>query len=240
MRILLPSWLGKFYGAELSFNEFEFRTITNFKEPVRKFEVDLYNTKWFDYVRLHPLQATYYFVECYRHLYQRYSKQYFGEEKAGMSQADFLQCREKSSFWAMRISADRIGVPYPWFISKAFEHRLESGEFKNRLPRPCHLAAPDDLPVFKEMWNQERSGNVLSMALDPFFSIKRWRGETSQRRHEDFLIQQVKRRSVKRFVLATLVYEKQVLRIERAMQEFPDEVADMQYEAGHSFRPQNI
>ena len=239
MKILLPSWLGKFYGADFSFEELEYRTITNFKEPVRKFEADLYNTKWFDYVRLHPLQATYYFAECYRHLYTRYSKQYFGEEKVGVKQLDFLQSREKTAFWSARISADKIGVPYLWFISKAFEHQLESGAFKNRLPRPCHLVTPDDLPIFAEMWKRERSGNVLSMSADPFFCAKRWQGTPEQTRYEDFLVQQVKHRSTKRFVLATLVYEKQALRIERAMKEFPDEIAEAQYEAEHSFNPRN-
>ena len=236
MDIILPTWLGSYYGAELSFHELELRTLTTYIEPLRKLDIPLYEHKWFDYVRLHPLQATYYFVDCYRKLYQRASKQFFGKTTQGFRELDFIEGRERLSFWRARLAADSIGVPYPWFISKIFEGKLESGLFKNRLPRPCHLVESGDLEVLKEMWNLEHNGSVLTMAADPFYNVKRWVGDAAQVRHEDFLIEQVRKRSMKRFALATLIYEKQVLRIERAIKEFPKEIADAQREA-ESFTP---
>ena len=231
MRTILPIWLGSFYGAELSFRELEFRTITNFTEPVLRHEYALYNSKWFDYTRLHPLQATYYFAECYRNVYRRLSKQYFGKDKGGYKYINFLESRERSAFWNARMIADAIGCPYPGFIKTAMETRLQSGQFKNRLPRPCHLIYGEEVEIMKELWLQETFGAVLMVASDPFFSTRRWLGAPEQVRYEDFLVRQVERRSTKRFALLTLVYEKQVLRIERAIKEFPDEIRDVQKDA---------
>lgn len=231
MQIILPTWLGSYFGADFSFEELEYRTVTTFKEPVRRLELSLYETKWFDYVRLHPLQATYYFYECYRRIHLTFSKRCFGEARYGTKCTDFLESREHSAFWNLRVVADSIGVAYPWLITKAFETRLESGAFKNRLPRPCHLVTPDEVPLYKELWNQEHDGTVLAMSSDPFFSVRRWVGDASQRRHEDYLVQQVKRKAMKRYALSTLIYEKQVLRLERALVEFPREIEEAQLSA---------
>lgn len=231
MQIILPTWLGSYFGADFSFEELEYRTVTNFSEPVRSLELHLYERKWFDYVRLHPLQATYYFYECYRRIYLSFSKRCFGEARYGTKYTDFLESRECSAFWNMRIVADTIGVSYPWLITKAFEHRLESGEFKNRLPRPCHLVAGGEMPLYKELWDQEHDGTVLTMSSDPFFSVKRWVGDANQRRHEDYLVQQLKRKAMRRYALSTLIYEKQVLRLERALVEFPQDIEEAQCSA---------
>ena len=227
MEAVLPTWLGSFYGSDFTYQEYEVRAINNFYSLSTP-QSRCIECRWFDYVRLHPLQATYYFVDCYRKISSQLSKRYFGKDTRGVSYEDFLDSRERTSFWNMRSFCDMYGMAYPWFIYQVMEYLLESGKFKNRLPRPQHFLSNVDmeLAALGTVWQHHLNGEILRYSYDPYFLVSNWEGSRSQRRHEDMLIDQIKQKTVKRYALSTLIYEQQVLRFERAVKEFPRDIED--------------
>ena len=234
MKTVLPTWLGSYFGSDKTFEEYEYALLDRFLEPIRaRYIISRDDTRWFDYRRLHPLQATYYFVDCYRKIYASYSKKRFGKLSRGYRVEDFLQTREASSFWIVRAYCDGLGVPYPWFIYKIFDILLDTGRFKNHLPRPQHLmmGSHEESLAIKDAWKAHLDSGVFMMGTDPYLMVGNSGGTLQQIAHEKFLLDQVARRTTKHFLLATLVYDKQMVRIESVIERFPDELDDMFYDA---------
>lgn len=67
-----PKWLGPFEGNNLTFEECEVLTAQNISRPLLKVESELFLKKWFDYRRLHPMLATFYFFDCYEKGYKQF------------------------------------------------------------------------------------------------------------------------------------------------------------------------
>ena len=110
------------------------------------------------------------------------------------------------------------------------ELRLQSGEFKNRIPRPQHLLKDDKIEIeaLDEMWKGRFTGDLIQASTDPYFRVERWCGNPIQIQHETMIVNQIKNKRLKHFALKRLVYDLRLLRIERAIKEFPDEIEDMQ------------
>lgn len=229
MDIIQPTWLGSFYGSCLSFEEYEFLTIQKIPADRRRLESRCVETRWFDYVRLHPLQATYWFAECYRRVYREYAAANMGHKNWIGMREDFLQTREAGTIWSIRQFCDLHGFEYLSFIRALLAYRTSTGQFKNYLPRPCHLIGSNEkeIEALIEGFKEEREG-VLTCSVDPFFCVKNWCGDQRQIDHEDYLVNYVRHKLTKHFLLGTLIYQKQVLRFERACLEFPDEITDSQ------------
>lgn len=229
MDIVLPTWLGSFYGSNFDYFDYERITINKFL-PLTRGTADAMKSRWFDYRRLHPLQATYYFYDCYINIYQQLSKKYFGKKALGSRTKDFVEGRERNSFWMLRNFCDTHGFSYPWYLYTMIEYRLESGEFKNRLPRPQHLLRDDksEIEALIETWKGRFQGDVLQAATDPFYRVERWVNNPVQREHEDMLVLQIKNKKIKHYALKTLVYDRHILRFERVLAEFPEEISDVQ------------
>lgn len=225
MNIVNPTWLGTFYGSDLSFDEYEIKTIEDLL-PVSRAESLIINTRWFDYSRLHPLQATYYFVECYRRIISQLSQKYFGKPIYSKHK-DFLKSREKNGYWMIRHFCDENGFCYPWFIYTMIEYRLNQGQFKNYIPRPQHLRPnEDELKALKQLWENKFNGELITASIDPYFTTPQWEDMPIQILHEDLIVNQIKKKRIKTYALSNLIYERKLLREERAVEEFPE---DMKY-----------
>lgn len=232
MNIVLPTWLGGYFGSDYSFETYEKLTLTSFDEGSRLKESECMDKRWFDYIRLHPLQATYYLVSCYASKYISYYKKYIDADASptGIKDPNFLHSRECRTFWNLRQFCDLEGFEYEWLIDTFMEYRLVSGEFKHRLPRPCHLMPKNEieLQAVRTLWRMHNNGEVLRTAKDPYFLIFNWEGDPQQQRYEAFLIEQIKGKEVKRFALKDYVYNRQILRLEAVLKHFPDEVREIQ------------
>ena len=228
MKIILPTWLGSFYGADFDYIDYETITINKF-HPLNLGNSLAMKSRWFDYQRLHPLQATYYFYDCFNKISDKLSRKYFGKPQ-GSKFKDFTESREKNSFWMLRHFCDLHGFSYLWFLYTMIEYRLQSGEFKNRLPRPQHILKDneEEIYVLDRMWADRFCGEPLQVSIDPYFRVERWEQNPIQIKHEDYLIGQVKRKRIKHYALKSLVYDQHLLRFERVLMEFPEEIADMQ------------
>ena len=78
METILPTWLGSFYGSDFSYDDYERITINKFWQLTRGTS-NAMKSRWFDYQRLHPLQATYYFFDCYLKIANQLSKNTLGK-----------------------------------------------------------------------------------------------------------------------------------------------------------------
>lgn len=227
MDIYLPTWLGSYAGDSYTFEKYEYLTVSKISPASRVAQSDSLKTRWFDYVRLHPMQASYWFAECYRRVFVEKSLKLFGKKSAGFKN-DPMMSKEAASIWNLRSYCDTFGYEYMWFVRTMMEYRLTCGDFKNRVPRPCHLLRePDEMTAIDLLWNEKINATAIVLAKDPYFSATNWENSKSQQRYEQFLINQIRKKRIKRFVLADLVYKSEILREAIATAEFQDDMNEV-------------
>lgn len=231
MEIILPTWLGSYFGCDFSFEQYECGVVSRFPQNIRNTQVKLLKTRWFDYTRLHPLQATYYFADCYRRIYQEKASKVFALQSQGIRE-DFMTSREATTFWNTRSFCDAQGYEYMWFLRTMIDYRLTNGEFKNRIPRICHLVRDYDneLLALDTLWKGRISGERLVWSKDPYFSAEAFVGDSTQCKHENFLMNQIKNKRIKRFPILELVFKQKVLRAEKVAEVYPDDLKDAEKE----------
>lgn len=220
-----PTWLGNFFGGNLGFLNYEILTIQHISYKEARIESGLMATKWFDYRRLHPMQATYYFVKCYNDAYRDFYRKAINADAApfvrGIKDHDFLNAKEKMTFWRLRQNCDRVGLPYDFFLrfGMAKHHRV-IGDGKVYAPRPSMFVKNEEL--FAEAmiaWEDECAAR-LRVASDPYYRTSAHVGSQAQLDHEAFVIRQVKGRQVPRYALHAAMYLYDVIRIEEALRQF--------------------
>ena len=228
IQTLLPTWLQTTFGMDKSLEECEVLMLSNFTPLQRANESALFRSKWYDYRRLHPIQADYYFWGQYKELAVRWLE--FTEGKASTryrkgARTDFLASRESVCVNQLRRRADSIGCEYRAFL-EVLEgclkelHKLEGKYY----PRPAQfLELTKDKDLMLAIKNDFWLGDETFYAKDSFYTPERFIEDKDQIAYENYLITRVKR-TVSDFqrelVLGTIMYKHNALRIERAIQEF--------------------
>lgn len=226
MNQVIPNWLGLFYGRKLSFNDFEVLAIQHIPRTLLKEESGLMQTKWFDYRRLHPMQATYHFMKCYTLAYQEFNRVAVDAEKAPFMRPikgnDFISGREKLAFWKLRQMVDKLGIPYPYFLARAMRWYVEECFRRQSLyaPRPGHITTNEELIVTIMMDWEEDCLIRLKIPADDWFRTSNFVGNEHQLAYEKFILEQINNRQHKRFSLSSAIYKYQVLRVEMALIKF--------------------
>ena len=165
-----------FFGQDLSDDECEGLMLERFGSGDRVFkkrfkrELNLMQTKWFDYRILHPVIATYLFAWEYTKVYQRYYAMTIDYGKSayvrGFKGGDAWLSTNSGGFVNARQKADELGMPYGFFISNAFDF-LYIKKWKH-IPRPCHLYAADVIEVVTQRWSEFQRA-AMTLAQDDFF-----------------------------------------------------------------------
>lgn len=223
---ITPKWLGHFYGGNLGFLNYEIFTIQNFAAKETKIESELNRCKWFDYRRLHHLQATYYFVRCYTEAYKDYYRKSIDSEKAPymrcLKENDFLMAREKAAMYRLRQLVDLMGMRYDFFLRYTMDwhHKMVSDKGVVYPPRPGHLLRDEEMIADVGIAWEEHCKVSLQVASDPYFRVSNFNGCEDQLKHEAFVIEQVKNRKHQRFALSTAIYKHDAVRIEEALRQF--------------------
>jgi hypothetical protein len=197
--------LGEFDGANLSRETADELSIARIKHALLKNEAQLYNTKWYDYRRLHPTVATYYFVHCYGGAYRDAIRKAFdarGADYRKGATGDFLDKGERNTFWKLRQIADGFGMPYRPFLRAAIDYYLDQTGWTH-VPRPCHLLAPAPLDAAHAAW-QEDCKNRLQLPADPFFTVEGFIDHPYQVECEAWLIENALSRHNPKFALHAL------------------------------------
>ena len=199
-------YLGPFAGSELSRQTADERTIALIPHELLAPEVQLFTKKWYDYRRLHPMVATYYFVSCYSEAYRQAMVKAFdcerGQYRKGVK-GDFLDKKERLSFWRLRQMADGMGMPYPVFLRACMSHYLDDTGWLH-VPRPSHLGSGTATVAAYEEWN-DLCRHRLQIPADPFYRADAYIGHPYQDECEAWLLEQAQRRENPRFAVAALV-----------------------------------
>ena len=220
-----PKWLGNFYGGNLGFLNYEVLTIQHIPRKELRCEAELMGVKWFDYRRLHPMQATYYFVKCWTDAYRSFVRRNLDAERAPyvrcVKERDFLDAKEKLSIWRLRQKLDRLGMRYDFFLMFALRwfYRFKGDNGAIYAPRPSHMASNDDLLSDAIIAWEEQCATSLQFARDPYFRVANFNGCDTQRAHEAFVLQQIKKRRVPHFALHAAMYLYDVVSVEEAVRQ---------------------
>jgi len=245
-----PNWLGPYPGSELSRQDCEVLTVQNIPHKLLKEESALMQTKWFDYRRLHPMHATFYFLECYKDAYQGFIRAAVNAEAAPYSLPcatkeykmvkssktgrmvksnfvireglTFIDSRERLSFWKLRQLADRIGIRYDFFLNQAMKWYREQcfRSGKVHAPRPSHIATNEELLATVMLAWEGELETRLQIPKDPIFSTIKFVGSPLQLSYERFAIEQVGKYRHQRFSLSSLIYKHDAIRITEAIKHF--------------------
>lgn len=225
-----PTWLGNFYGGSLGFLNYEVLTIQHIPRKELAVETTLMRTKWFDYRRLHPMQATYFFVKCWTDAYRAFVRRNLDAERAPymrcVKEVDFLEAKEKLSIWRLRQKLDRLGMRYDFFLMFAMKwfHRFKGADGKIYSPRPSHMSGNDELLSDAILAWEEQCAISMQFARDPYYRVSNFNGSDAQRAHEAFVIDQIKKRRIPHYSLHAAMYLHDVVRVEEALRHFEERV----------------
>ena len=221
----LTEWFGYFYGHDLSFLHAEMLAIQHVPAALLKKEAALYRTKWFDYRRMHPTKATYFLAQCYNRAYQdcmSVMRDRSGRFMRGFKGMDFMESRERLSFWRLRQLIDSLGIRYDFFLRRAMTWHIEAGWLQP--PRPSHLATNQDMITDVMMAWEEECAARLQFPKDTRYKVANFFGHADQLDWEKFAVDQIKTRRHPQYALHAALYIEQSLRIEAALREFDERV----------------
>jgi hypothetical protein len=187
-------------------------------KKVKDFDFGLFQTKWFDYRHMSPLEATLAYVDAYGPVYRRiYSQQMDHEAAKHIHHVDGDQIRKglvenctktKRSFtgyWKGRQVADALGMPYDDYISLAMNARMRHWKRKH-LPRPEHLYHEWDVEKVQNSWIEMQSTR-LYVSEHPAYMVENFVGTGPQNDYHEWLFAQAGLRQNRAFVLARFIRE---------------------------------
>lgn len=221
----LTEWFGYFYGHDLGLLHAELLAIQHIPAALLKKEAALYRTKWFDYRRMHPTKATYLLAQCYNRAYQdcmSVMRDRSGKFMRGFKGMDYMESRERLSFWRLRQLIDSLGIRYDFFLRHAMNWHIDAGWLQP--PRPSHLGSNQDMITDVMMAWEEECAARIQFPKDTRYKVANFFGHVDQLDWETFLVAQIKTRRHPQYALHSALYIEQTLRIEKAVQEFDERV----------------
>ncbi|WP_252512868.1 hypothetical protein [Acinetobacter brisouii] len=217
-------WMGDFYANNFTFDHYEILTIANVPKKERKIEASLMTTKWHDYRLMHPMMATYYFYHLCTQAYRKFWASCINSEQADHvhifkkeGRLDFLKARESMSIWRLRQLADTLGIRYEFFLNAAFS-KVYRMQLHGRIiaPRPSMLRSEELTEKIQQAWSETCEAS-LQISCSPYFKVSNYIASKAQIDHEQFVIDQIKRRKCPHYALAACLYQYEVVRIETAL-----------------------
>lgn len=185
-------------------------------------ESELYASKWWDYRPMHPMQATYLFVDAYKRAYKaayaRRSDTEYAKWLKVFAKDDFLEgaASTRTALWLARQQADEIGCSYDFFCTRAM-HYAERRDWA-MLPRPQAMYSnkpmyQSDLTIaqhVERLW-AEKVKTELMYSTDAFYQAENFVNNIHQREHQRMLIGRIQHNPNRAMLVADLVYEQRVL-----------------------------
>lgn len=225
---MIPKLENGFYGCQLTSEQADIAVAQYITPKLMQPEAGLMQKKWFDYRRMHPAIATYMFVSEYVRSYKRMISVAYDVDRAkyvsGMKAVDFMDGRERNTFWKLRQKVDELGMRYDFFMRHAMNWCVERGW--RQPPRPSQIYANDDLIVdVMNQWDLECRSKI-QYPEDPHYRVENWTGSVDQLAYEQWLITAIKRRPHPMFALNSAIYEMGTLRIEAALESFPASIVE--------------
>jgi hypothetical protein len=209
-------------GLALRPGRYDALTVENIPSKYWQREPELYEGKWWDYRMMHPMQATYHFVDAYKRAYKAAFARRSDSEGAKwlkvFAKDDFLEgaSSTRTALWLARQQADEIGCPYDFFCTRAM-HYAERRDWA-MLPRPQAMYSikpmfDNDLTIaqhVERLWASKCSTELMHSGSD-FYKTDHFINNIHQRQHRRMLMEYLIRVPNKALMLSTLVYEQQLL-----------------------------
>lgn len=161
-----------------------------------KQELHLFQSKWFDYRQLHPMDATLLFAESYKKQYALIMSSHGREDfrkapyRSGLKRVPFIKLSKANitSLWKARQKADELGIDYDYFVSTMLS--IAARREWNELPRPQHLWQDDLLEIFIDK-HQKRQGTRLNGSTLSYFTVNEYVGDEVQEAHRRYVMEQI-------------------------------------------------
>lgn len=192
----------------------DYLTFTFTTDKARKFERQLYDSKWWDYRFMTPIEATMEFIEAYcrvapvvyareidfergKEIRPTRSEAYavrlqdLGKEKA--KDAERLK-KNFSGHWRARSVSDAIGMRYDDYIEIAMGFRMRNWKVVG-LPPPTHLYGEIDVNKTIERWAELQTSRIY-FADHYAYMPENWRGTPAQLAYTEYLVERARARSV--------------------------------------------
>jgi hypothetical protein len=179
-------------------------------------DLELFQTKWFDYRMMTPLQATKAYIDAYVGVYRRIFAREFDHERAqyitplnfDSLRAGILQgrTRDKTKFvgaWHGRQIADALGMPYAEYIDAVMTQRMRRWK-QNYMPQPQHLYHEYDVEKAQEKWEEMKLGR-LYVAEHHAYLVQNYEGAAHQDQYHEYLFMMAEKRNNPAMVLAQCI-----------------------------------
>jgi hypothetical protein len=198
---------GNYFGSDLTTQDCERIFLqSNLPISLAKTEAGMMRVKWFDYREIHYVKATYLFASLYRRAYQSMTGKVIDSDRApfvrGFKGDDLFELnpRETKGFWKARYTADRLCIPYDFFIEYAMNWAID--RLWKRFPRPTQLYSKPLLEDMIVAWG-ERCAASIPLPIDSRFYLQNYAGHDDQDAFQAWLCASISKRANPEFALAT-------------------------------------
>lgn len=216
----------EFFGSDLSTEEYDTLAAIAIDDRLFKVETELMDLKWFEYRHLHPTQATYLYAHHYtleyRKIFQKIVDQSLGAFVTGSKGKDAMKKTETVGFWKGRQQADRLGMPYDYYIGSAMRFLIE-GKIWKRVPRPVHLYSKPVIEHVSNYWVE----TLLVGTIEPSTAHLSHDNDFTMQCKSDiarWLCEALKTRKNPHFGLSHYMFEKMLIPENIALQYFDADV----------------
>lgn len=217
----------EYFGSNLDRKAYEMRSLKI--DPMhREGEADLIRSRWFDYARLLPAQATYLFAHHYQEQARRWCVAHVdartAEEARPFTPDDIFMSRDMTAMWLARRCADAHGIPYDFALHFAQDRALN--RLHHRFPRPNQLYGEEFELDLADAWKASLQWSIrYSKELQ--FRASNYTGSPNQVRHVAFVIGQLKSRQAPHHNTLGRMFNEDVLNPALAAQAFAPEVISL-------------
>lgn len=197
--------------------------IEHIPAEVRRLEAELYQTRWFDYWGLLPLQATHKFALAYCQAYQdAYAHSYDLEasrHQKPLRVDSLIGSPDLVALTRARQAADSFGCKYEYYLSRAFKRCFE--RCWRYLPRPNQLYSEELVMDVRDQWEADKAQS-LQLASPAVNDC----AHPAHDAYHLYLVEQIKNRGEPVGVIARLVYRAHLLPEHVAQEHFSAELME--------------
>lgn len=220
------------YGPDFGADACEEIAFTRIDKKWLKLELNLFSSKWFDYRFMHPVHATYRYAADYDRAFRQMYAANFDRRASEFYRIfktdDIFAARTPwlTGLWKGRQVADALGMPYPIYLSMAFDRvtRYWKQAFP---PQPGHVNPQNegDVAELAEKWTAHQAANLIH-GTHPLFHNDNYTGAPAQNAHHEWLFEQMMLRENPAPILAQLVYSKGLLPSQKVRSRLGDEMSE--------------
>ena len=215
----------EYVGSFKSSEQYSLNVLLSIDAKLTHGESDLFVTKWWDYKRLHPMDATFIFAHYYAEQMKTEMNRRKGHNRRGYYKAlkspSLLKCSKKeiTGIWKARQKADELGIPYDFYCAAATKY---ADKFKwKHLPRPWQMYGQSSKYVGEEWYKTmvqyitdawaERTAAEPQFSKDDFYKIENFSKHVYQVRHQLAVLTYIDTLQSKHIAMYSFIHKDKIL-----------------------------